>query len=61
MEADINTGINKITTVNSNKANENEIKESWSNEILTISSWKPVKITYVPNSTRNVQYQLLEK
>lgn len=28
MLADINTGINKITAVNSNKANANEIKES---------------------------------
>lgn len=57
----VNTGINKITTVNINKANENEIKAPWSDEILTTLSWETVKATYIPKSTRNVQHQLLEK
>lgn len=30
-------------------------------EILTTFGWKTVEVTYIPNSTRNVQYQLLEK
>lgn len=28
---------------------------------LQLSVEKTVKVTYIPNSTRNVQYQLLEK